>query len=172
MVLGPRPGREVDADLGARYRTVTGVTLAVPTRTAVSTARRASRRDRAVIPAVARRLPPASVDLQRSAGHHLSHRHVIGLPVRTCAAVLQRTAYTRPELGPRLAALPAWTEAGPAAPVAADATGRQRPCDNPRLARRQRPLAGTRWRRNNRGLPAQPHQADPARHHFARQRTE
>ena len=37
-----------------------------------------------------------------------------------------------------------------------------------RLARGQRSLAGTRWGRNDRGLPAQPHQADPPRHHLAR----
>ena len=35
---------------------------------------------------------------------------VVGVPVRTCAAVLQRTAHTRPDLGPELAALPAPAE--------------------------------------------------------------
>ena len=43
------------------------------------------------------------------------------------------------------------------------------PAHDPRLARGQRPLAGTRWRGNDRGLPARPHQADPARHHLTRQ---
>jgi hypothetical protein len=39
------------------------------------------------------------------------HRHVVGVPVRTRAAVLQRTAHTRPDLGRELAALPASAKA-------------------------------------------------------------
>ena len=31
---------------------------------------------------------------------HPRHRHVVGVPVRACAAVRQRTAYMGPELGP------------------------------------------------------------------------
>ncbi len=34
-------------------------------------------------------------------GLHPRHRHVVGVPVRACAAVLQRTAHPRPDLGPR-----------------------------------------------------------------------
>ena len=75
---------------------------------------------------------------------HPRHRHVVGVPVRTCAAVLQRTAHTRPDLGPELAALPAPAKAAAAAAVAADATRRQRPAHDRRLARGQRRLAGTR----------------------------
>src|SRR5215475_9791483 len=103
---------------------------------------------------------------------HPRHRHVVGVPVRTRAAVLQRTAHTRPDLGPELAALPAAAKAEAAAAVAADAAPRQRPPDDPRLARSQQPVAGTGRRRNDRGLPAEPHEADPARHYLARQRAE
>ena len=60
-------------------------------------------------------------------------------------------------------------KAAAAAAVTADAARRQRAAHDRRLARGQRRLAGTRWRRTDRGLPAQPHQADPARHHLARQ---
>ena len=102
-------------------------------------------------------------------GLHPRHRDVVGVPVGACAAVLQRTAHPRPDLGPQLAALPAAAQAGPAAAVTADAARRHRPAHDQRLARGQRPLAGTRRRRADRGLPAQPHQADPARHHLARQ---
>src|SRR6476659_9233715 len=78
-------------------------------------------------------------------GHlHTRHPHVVGVPVRTCAALLQRTAHTRPDLGPKLAALSASAEAAAAAAVAADAARRQRPAHDRRLARDQRRMAGIR----------------------------
>ncbi len=103
---------------------------------------------------------------------HPGHRHVVGVPVRTRAAVLQRAAHPRADLGPGLAALSAAAKAQAAAADTDDAPPRHRPADDPRLARGQRPLAGTRGRRNDRGLPAQPHPADPARHHLPGQRAE
>ena len=74
---------------------------------------------------------------------HPRHRHVVGVPVRTCATVLQRAAYTRPDLGSRLAALSARAKAAPAAAVTADATRHQWLPHDPRLARDQRRLGGT-----------------------------
>ena len=68
-----------------------------------------------------------------------------------------------------LAALPARAEAEAAAAVAADAAHQHRTPHDPRLARDQRRLPGTRRGRNDRGLPAQPHEDDPARHHLAGQ---
>src|SRR5580704_15603922 len=73
---------------------------------------------------------------------HPGHRHVLGVPVRTRTAVLQRTAHTRPDLGPDLAALSASAKAAPAAAVTADATPGHRPPYDPRLARGQWHLAG------------------------------
>src|SRR5215813_11524078 len=63
VVLRPCPGREMDADLGARNHAVAGLALAAPSRVASAVARRAGRRDRAVVRAAARGLPPAPVDL-------------------------------------------------------------------------------------------------------------
>src|SRR6185437_1147267 len=103
-----------------------------------------------------------------SAYSHLypRHCHVVGVPVGTCAAVLQRTAHTRPDLGPGLTALSASAKAAAAATVVADAAGHRGSPYDSRLAGDKRPVAGTRWRRNDRGLPAQPYEADPARHHL------
>src|SRR5580693_8322992 len=92
--------------------------------------------------------PPACRDL------HPGHRHVVGVPVRTCPAVLQRAAHPGPDLGPGIAALPATPEAEAAAADTADAPPGHRPALDPRLARGQRPLAGARRRRNDRGLSA------------------
>src|ERR1700730_18728561 len=57
---------------------------------------------------------------------HPRHRHVVGVPVRTCASVLQRTAHTGPDLGPELAALPA-PEKAAAAPARLAAATRPPP---------------------------------------------
>src|SRR5215475_9439623 len=72
---------------------------------------------------------------------HTGHRHVVGVPVRTRAAVLQRTAHTRPDLGPRLAALSASAEAETAAEVTADAAACHRLPYGQRLARGRWQLA-------------------------------
>ena len=112
-----------------------------------------------------------------SAGTCISSSASATSSCRRCTG--QNTApryYNEPHIrvltGTELAALPASAETAAAAAVAADAAPRRRPPHDPRLARGQRPVAGTRRRRNDRGLPARPHQADPARHHLARQRAE
>src|SRR5215469_13227265 len=63
VVLRPCPGGEVDADLGARDHAVASLARAAPSRIASAAARRAGGRDRAVVHATARRLPPTPVDL-------------------------------------------------------------------------------------------------------------
>ena len=70
VVLGPGPGREVDADLGSRDHALADLAPADPSGVASAAARRADRGDPGGVRAAARRLPPAPVDLQRGPRHH------------------------------------------------------------------------------------------------------